>query len=275
MYKDPNHKPEIAVPFPGSSLRALCGFRPYAEIQLFVEQLPELQRVVQTDPRSTDLAALYSRLMRAPPGLVAEQLTGFLQRVGRPDFICPAGMAEPIRLAQELYSQFPGDVGVWSAFFLNEVRLEGDAQFLFCAPNEPHAYLEGDCVECMACSDNVVRAGLTPKAKDVSTLLRMLTYKHGVLHEFLRESEDNHRRFAVPTVDEFRVISVVGSQKMCHSGPSIFFAVPGTTGTVRAVGDGAAAQTIAVAEGLTMFVCADTDLEFSLSDGGHVFVATV
>lgn len=33
-----------------------------------------------------------------------------------------------------------------------------------------------DCVECMACSDNTVRAGLTPKFVDVSTLCEMLTY---------------------------------------------------------------------------------------------------
>lgn len=33
-----------------------------------------------------------------------------------------------------------------------------------------------DCIECMACSDNVVRAGLTPKFKDVPTLCAMLDY---------------------------------------------------------------------------------------------------
>lgn len=36
--------------------------------------------------------------------------------------------------------------------------------------------LRADCIECMACSDNVVRAGLTPKFKDVKTLCSMLTY---------------------------------------------------------------------------------------------------
>ena len=29
-------------------------------------------------------------------------------------------------------------------------------QAVFLAANEPHAYLSGDCVEIMACSDNVV-----------------------------------------------------------------------------------------------------------------------
>ena len=33
-----------------------------------------------------------------------------------------------------------------------------------------------DCIECMACSDNTVRAGLTPKYIDVNTLCEMLNY---------------------------------------------------------------------------------------------------
>jgi len=54
--------------------------------------------------------------------------------------------------------------------------------------NEPHAYIYGDCVECMALSDNVVRAGLTPKFRDVSTLCSMLTYnaaKPNMVESFL------------------------------------------------------------------------------------------
>ena len=48
---------------------------------------------------------------------------------------------------------------------------------MFLKANLPHAYLSGDCVECMACSDNVVRAGLTPKFMDVPTLCQMLNYE--------------------------------------------------------------------------------------------------
>ena len=62
---------------------------------------------------------------------------------------------------------------------MNHVRLEpGEAMFL--GPNLIHAYLSGDCVECMACSDNVVRAGLTPKLIDVPTLCSMLEYRYGL-----------------------------------------------------------------------------------------------
>lgn len=41
-----------------------------------------------------------------------------------------------------------------------------------------------DCLECMACSDNVVRAGLTPKFKDIDTLCSMLDYQPGPLDRF-------------------------------------------------------------------------------------------
>lgn len=34
---------------------------------------------------------------------------------------------------------------------------------IYLAANEPHAYVAGELVEVMATSDNVIRAGLTPK----------------------------------------------------------------------------------------------------------------
>ncbi|KAF5193483.1 Mannose-6-phosphate isomerase [Thalictrum thalictroides] len=76
----------------------------------------------------------------------------------------------------QLDKQYPNDVGVISAFLFNYVKLNpGEA--LYLGANEPHAYLSGECIECMATSDNVVRAGLTPKLRDVPTLCSMLTYK--------------------------------------------------------------------------------------------------
>lgn len=79
-------------------------------------------------------------------------------------------------LVLNLEKQYPDDVGVIAAFFLNYVKLSpGEA--LYLGANEPHAYIKGECIECMATSDNVVRAGLTPKFRDVQTLCAMLTYK--------------------------------------------------------------------------------------------------
>lgn len=85
-------------------------------------------------------------------------------------------LTEKELLVLQLEKQYPADVGVISAFFFNHVKLNpGEA--LYLGANEPHAYLSGECIECMATSDNVVRAGLTPKLRDVQTLCSMLTYK--------------------------------------------------------------------------------------------------
>lgn len=74
-----------------------------------------------------------------------------------------------------LEQMYPNDVGVISAMLMNYVKLNpGEA--LVLGPDQLHAYVSGDCVECMATSDNVVRAGLTPKERDVNTLCSMLTY---------------------------------------------------------------------------------------------------
>ena len=42
--------------------------------------------------------------------------------------------------------------------FLNYLLIAPGESF-FMAANEPHAYVAGEILECMACSDNVVRAG--------------------------------------------------------------------------------------------------------------------
>lgn len=79
-------------------------------------------------------------------------------------------------LILRLHSQYPGDTGVFAPLLLNYLQLE-PMQSFFMGAGVPHAYLSGDCVECMAPSDNVVRVGLTPKFKDVETLCKMLVYK--------------------------------------------------------------------------------------------------
>lgn len=104
---------------------------------------------------------------------------------------------------------FPNDVGVLSIFFLNILQLK-PGQAIFLAANVPHAYLSGDCVECMACSDNVIRAGLTPKFKDVETLLKMLDFSGHRAEEkfFTPVPVGPYSKLFKPPVDDFAVIEV-------------------------------------------------------------------
>ena len=71
-------------------------------------------------------------------------------------------------------------MGVLSVFFLNLVTLPAGAA-IYLAANQPHAYLAGELVEVMATSDNVLRAGLTPKLRDTEVLCSSLTYNQVAL----------------------------------------------------------------------------------------------
>lgn len=106
-----------------------------------------------------------------------------------------------------LNRDFPDDVGILCLFFLNIIELE-PGQAIFLPAQIPHAYLSGDCIECMACSDNVIRAGLTPKFKDIDTLLAMLNYigTTGEKQLFHPINVDQYRQLFAPNVEDFAVM---------------------------------------------------------------------
>lgn len=106
-------------------------------------------------------------------------------------------------------NDFPDDVGILSLFFLNLVRLK-PGQAIYLGANEIHAYLDGDCVECMACSDNVIRAGLTPKYKDVEQLISSVIFEGAEPHQklFMPYRIDDTVQVFIPPVDDFAVIHV-------------------------------------------------------------------
>jgi mannose-6-phosphate isomerase len=192
VYKDNNHKPEMAIaltPFEG-----LCGFRPLYEIKKNINDYPEIIEVIGKDiteefintigdGTSTNykyllksrmaLKKLYKSLMEQDQNIVKTQISKLIERISREDPLPTKGSLNEV--LKRIEAQYPGDVGVFSIILLNYVSLK-PGEGLYLAADEPHAYISGDCIECMATSDNVVRAGLTPKFKDVNTLVNMLTY---------------------------------------------------------------------------------------------------
>ncbi len=124
------------------------------------------------------LRGAFTALMTAEPSAVTASIAALAARL-RADEAAGRRLAPREALALRLDAQYPGgDVGVLSSFFLNHVTLQ-PGQAIYLAANEPHAYLAGELVECMATSDNVIRAGLTPKFKDVRVLCDSLTYEQG------------------------------------------------------------------------------------------------
>ena len=200
-YPDSNHKPEIAVAL--TPFVALVGFRHAAEVVADLRRVPALTRFFAgLAEGSAWLREAYARVFTATADEVAmalrdsaNQLENTAARTGHED------------LFRRCAAVFPGDRGALSIFFMNLLNLQpGEA--IYVPPNEPHAYVEGTIVECMAASDNVVRAGLTRKFVDDKELLRMLSYRPGAPPVGSGTSADpGVRRYRVPTPEfelEFR-----------------------------------------------------------------------
>ena len=192
LYKDDNHKPEMCIAI--SKFESLCTFQKAPAVLANVRACPELAAIVGSGALdqlaaaadkpadSTDvkeaLRKLFTNLMTADTVLVEKSVEALNTRI----VATPAAQRSATdALAARVYAQYPKDVGVFAVYLLNYRELQpGEA--LYLGANEPHAYISGECAECMATSDNVVRAGCTPKFKDVNTLVTMLTYSSGEPH---------------------------------------------------------------------------------------------
>ncbi|XP_043837538.1 mannose-6-phosphate isomerase isoform X2 [Dromiciops gliroides] len=222
-YPDKNHKPEMAIAL--TPFQALCGFRPVEEIVGFLQKVPELRSLIGNeaaaqleqsvgqDPQavSSALRVGFTKMMKSEKAAFEEQLRVLVKRISQEVAEGKDVTESNGELLLKLHGQYPGDIGCFVIYFLNMVRLEpGDAIFL--GANEPHAYLNGDCVECMACSDNTVRAGLTPKFIDVTTLCDMLNYtpapSSSKLFPPMADEEDPYVSIYNPPVPEFKVLQI-------------------------------------------------------------------
>ncbi len=233
-YPDANHKPELAIAL--DELVALAGFLPWEEIVARLDAYPELRQAVGTEAVDVrDLVtSLVRRSLQAPASLQAA-LDALARRVQAQ----PTSFIE--RLFLDLRRKYPGpDVGLVFIFLMNLVHLRhGEA--LYISPGMLHAYVRGNIVECMANSDNVVRAGLTGKFRDAAALLEILTYECVPVSPVPRETRGAETVYLTPT-REFRVSLIALEpgqrwQAVQAAGPEIYLV---TQGRVRSLADGLA-----------------------------------
>lgn len=276
-YPDDNHKPEMAVAL--TSFEGFCGFRPVNEIAWFLDHVPEFAELVgeaaaaefkqhlHTAPHSA-LHVLFGAVMAASELKIqqlAPRLAERAQREGA-NFAerAPFGGKVLAELLVRVNAEFPQDVGLFcGGLMLNYVTLRpGEAMFL--AAKVPHAYISGDIVECMAASDNVVRAGFTPKFKDVTTLVDMLTYDSGSAEDQkMVPTADalvlggETKRFNPPISEFFLLVHSASAPSVFRArpGPSIYIIVEGSGSVKR--GD----QVEKYEPGFVFFAGADTEFE--------------
>jgi mannose-6-phosphate isomerase len=176
-YKDDNHKPELMMAL--GPFWLLHGFREQPALQDLLIRVPELRHLIPVW-ESSGYQGLYEKVMLQPQELVNKQLAPLVNRIvplykegklkrDNPDF-----------WAARAYLTFCTpekiDRGLYSVYFLNLVQLQkGEA--IFQDAGILHAYLEGQNLELMANSDNVLRGGLTQKHIDTTELLRHVKYE--------------------------------------------------------------------------------------------------
>ncbi|XP_072484426.1 mannose-6-phosphate isomerase isoform X2 [Notamacropus eugenii] len=281
-YPDKNHKPEMAIAL--TPFQALCGFRPIQEIVGFLHKVPELRLLIGNEAAeqleqsmgqdlqamSSALRVSFTKMMKREKKDFEEQLNILVKRISQQvaegkDVTDSNGV-----LLLKLHAQYPGDIGCFVIYFLNLVILQpGEAIFL--QANEPHAYLNGDCVECMACSDNTVRAGLTPKFIDVTTLCDMLNYtpapSSSKLFPAVIDESDPYVSIYNPPIPEFTVLKIkVPSTIPLYmmnkiESASILLVVKG-----KATGNSAALKSeLSLQRGTVVFIAANESLSLELS----------
>lgn len=160
--------------------------------------------------------------------------------------------------------QFPGDVGA-AVLIMMRHRVVPAGHYVFVPAGVLHAGVSGVTIEILANSDNVVRAGLTPKPKNVEELLRIVDVDRVVVpeepdqdvrvHSFpvdvpyfqLHQVLPGDEPVELPGRHKPRIVLALGGELVVDDGsqqvrlaPAASCFVPAATGPVRVSGPGTA-----------------------------------
>ena len=256
VFKDDNHKPELMVAL--SDFWLLHGFQSLERITNICHDIPAFNSLL---PAINTLPSFFSYVMNLDSeetSTILNKLSAYLETVDT------TNKDEPHFWAAKALEQYGHDKGIFSIYFFNLVRLKkGEA--IYQEAGIPHAYLKGQNVEIMANSDNVFRAGLTPKHIDIDLLLSHLdfspvvpkiiqsTKKGNKLHIFKSPAKEFEVHYVQLNANESidvqskspecyfcmeGVVTISSDMRKftCNKGES-FFAEDGTSFTITSVDD--------------------------------------
>jgi mannose-6-phosphate isomerase len=226
-YKDNNHKPEMMLAL--GDFWLLHGFKPEAELERVLESVEQLSPLLPIF-ESTGYKGLYQFVMELPQDGVNKMLQP-LSEIILPQYV--AGQLQkndPHFWAARAMITYPDafDRGIFSIYFFNLVHLKA-GQAVFQGAGLPHAYLEGQNVELMSNSDNVLRGGLTPKYVDVAELINHIHFESLVPEILDGVGPETEKVFACPVRDFSMTIARPGSEgyEFWTDGPEILFILQG------------------------------------------------
>ncbi|WAT02314.1 mannose-6-phosphate isomerase [Rouxiella chamberiensis] len=225
-YKDANHKPELV--FALTPFSAINGFREPGEIASLLQPVsgahPDIARFL-LNPDMAHLKTLFTALLvmsGEEKSLALDILKNALH----------SRSGEPWDTIRSIAQFYPEDSGLFSPLLLNVVKLQpGEAMFLYA--ETPHAYLKGVALEVMANSDNVLRAGLTPKYIDIPELVANLKFESKPAETLLTspEKQDNALVFPIPVEDFAFALHDLSAlpQTLTQDSAAIVFCMEGQT----------------------------------------------
>ncbi|HBZ15691.1 mannose-6-phosphate isomerase [Pantoea sp. NPDC088449] len=223
-YKDANHKPELVYAL--TSFQAMNGFRELHEIVSLLEPVagahPQIAHFLE-NANEANLAKLFATLLSLQDEAKSRAI-GVLKSA------LNAREGEPWQTIKAIAVDYPDDSGLFSPLLLNVITLQpGEAMFLFA--ETPHAYLKGVALEVMANSDNVLRAGLTPKFIDIPELLANLKFQAKPAATLLTQPQrdGDTLNFPIPVDDFAFAIHALSAtpQSLAQNSAAVLFCIEG------------------------------------------------
>ncbi|KAG1811744.1 mannose-6-phosphate isomerase [Suillus subaureus] len=274
VYVDSNHKSGMALAL--SDFSALCGFLPTSQVSKFLSFVPEFASLFPADiiehftsvarsPDKSECKAALKDLFSCYAQVDKEEADRY--QAGK------ESDEEKIvkSLVLRLHEMYPNDSGVFCAFILNYFDLKPGHAFSV-ATGEPHAYITGDIIECIATSDNTIPLAFSPPSNlDISTFLSNVAYNptsgKTLIQPTMFTRGSTHTSGSLlynPPIDELAVMQVIvakGGVESHHKlrGPSIAIVVEGEGTVVWAEG----AKRLGVGKGQVVFIAAGTEVKFS------------
>ena len=175
-YKDENHKPEVMVAL--SDFWLLHGFLAPALLEKRLNSYTYLKPLMN-EFKGGNYKNLYAYFMQLPMEAADAILKPLLEEAAKVVAKGTVTKNDPHWWAHKYYADgIPSkniDKGIFSIYILNIVNIP-KYKGIFQGAGILHAYLEGQNIELMANSDNVLRGGLTPKHIDVNELIQHVSF---------------------------------------------------------------------------------------------------
>ncbi len=195
-YKDHNHKPELMVAL--SDFWLLHGIKDPAAITQELNKKPYLKPLA-IHLEKNGISSAFQYLLDSSDPEIKTMTEALLQDITMRSALEDKQQAD--FWVQRWLSQNPTiHSGLFALYFLNIVHIPA-GQGIYQPSGLLHAYLEGINVELMANSDNVLRAGLTPKHIDAEELLSIANLSPTDPNDFIalkQTTDDLEIRYLTP-----------------------------------------------------------------------------